>query len=139
MTEGASVLRVPASFTGLEEITRFVVDLARRALLPEQVGYRLRLAVDELATNTVTYGYRAEVGTITVSGAVEHDRVWVRLEDQAPLFDPRTRMRPPDPTVPPEARPIGGLGIYLALSSLDEFSYTGDTGRNVSILTVHRG
>ncbi|MFC1408263.1 ATP-binding protein [Streptacidiphilus sp. N1-12] len=138
MTERASALRAPASFPGLEQITRFVLGLVRRASLPDQAGYRLRLAVDELATNTVTHGYRDGGGEITVYGGVEPDRVWIRLEDQADCFDPRTRLHPPDPATPLQDRPIGGLGIYLALTSLDEFDYAYVCGRNVLTLTVRR-
>jgi serine/threonine-protein kinase RsbW len=137
-TAWACELRVPASLTGLQQITRFVLDLARSASLPDQVGYRLRLAADELTTNTVTHGYGEGGGEITVHGGVEPERVVVRLADQAVRFDPRTRLCPPDPAVPLKERPIGGLGIYLAVSSLDEFAYSYVHGWNILTLMVRR-
>ncbi len=50
-------LTVPATLDSLAEIAAFVLAAADDAGLGRQARYRLRLAVDELATNTIIYGY----------------------------------------------------------------------------------
>ncbi|WP_328924671.1 ATP-binding protein [Streptomyces sp. NBC_00190] len=130
------VLEVPATVGALGEIASFVLRLAGRAGLDKGAAYRLRLAVDELATNIVMHGYRGGDGRITVRGRSGPGGVQITIEDAAPAFDPVEGRLPPVPGVAPEDRRIGGLGIHLALTSVDEFSYAHRDGRNISMLTV---
>jgi serine/threonine-protein kinase RsbW len=65
--------------------------------------------------------------------------VWLRIEDDAPPFDTRDhwdherRLRPgPIPSAE------GGLGIFLALSAVDEFRYERIGGRNHTMLIMWR-
>ncbi|WP_406739471.1 anti-sigma regulatory factor [Streptomyces sp. NBC_00853] len=130
------VLEVPATVGALGEIASFVLRLAGAAGLDKGAAYRLRLAVDELATNVVMHGYRGGDGRITVRGRSGPDGVQIVIEDTAPPFDPVEGRLPPAHGVPPEDRRIGGLGIHLALTSVDEFGYAHRDGRNISTLTV---
>lgn len=129
-------LEVPATVGALGDIATFVLRLAGRAGLDKGAAYRLRLAVDELATNIVMHGYRGGDGRITVRGRSGPGGVRIVIEDSAPAFDPVEGRLPPCPGVPPEDRRIGGLGIHLALTSVDEFDYAHRDGRNISTLTV---
>lgn len=95
--------------------------------------------MDELATNIVTHGYRGGEGRITVLGRAGAGRARIVLEDAAPEFDPVAGCLPPATDLPPERRRIGGLGIHLALTSVDEFGYVRREGRNISTLTVLAG
>ncbi|MFI0201641.1 ATP-binding protein [Streptomyces sp. NPDC016734] len=130
------VLDVPATVAALGSIASFVLRLAGTAGLDKGATYRLRLAVDELATNVVMHGYRGGGGRITVRGRSGPDGVQIVIEDSAPPFDPVEGRLPPAPGVPPQDRRIGGLGIHLALTSVDEFGYAHRDGRNISTLTV---
>ncbi|MFD8635175.1 hypothetical protein ACFV17_23950, partial [Streptomyces sp. NPDC059656] len=58
------------------------------------------------------------------------------IVDGPPAFDPCEGRLPPAPGVRPEERRIGGLGIHLALTSVDGFAYRRTDGRNISTLTV---
>ncbi|WP_371614938.1 ATP-binding protein [Streptomyces sp. NBC_00454] len=136
-TAGTSAeLEVPATMGALGDIAALVLRLATRAGLDKGAAYRIRLAVDELATNTVMHGYRGGDGRITVRGRSGPGRVQISIEDSAPAFDPSRGRLPPDPGTAPERRRIGGLGIHLALTSVDEFGYVRRDGRNISTLTV---
>ncbi|MGY4393106.1 serine/threonine-protein kinase RsbW [Streptomyces sp. TE12347] len=131
------VLEVPATVGALGDIASLVLRLAAAAGLGKGATYRLRLAVDELATNVVMHGYRGGDGRITVRGRSGPGGVQIVIEDCAPPFDPvEGRLPPACPGIPPEERRIGGLGIHLALTSVDEFGYAHRDGRNISTLTV---
>ncbi|MDJ0380981.1 ATP-binding protein [Streptomyces sp. G-G2] len=132
-------LHVPAALGSLTAIAHFVRAVAVRSGLDRGAAYRLRLAVDELATNIVTHGYRGGEGRITVLGRAGAGRAAIVLQDTAPEFDPVAGRLPPATDLPPERRRIGGLGIHLALTSADEFSYVRREGRNISTLTVLAG
>ncbi|MCJ0870608.1 anti-sigma regulatory factor [Streptomyces sp. AP-93] len=129
-------MHVPATLGALDDIAALVLRLAGRAGLGKGASYRIRLAVDELATNIVMHGYRGGDGRITVRGRSGPGRVQISIEDRAPAFDPVQGRLPPDPQTAPERRRIGGLGIHLALTSVDEFDYVRRDGRNISTLTV---
>ncbi|MFD0271946.1 ATP-binding protein [Streptomyces sp. NPDC127106] len=129
-------LEVPATLGALGAIAAFVLRLAARAGLDQRATYRIRLAVDELATNIVMHGYRGGGGRITVRGRSGPGRVQIVLVDGAPAFDPVAGRVPPATGTPPERRRIGGLGIHLALTSVDEYGYARRDGRNISTLTV---
>lgn len=111
-----------------------VARVASAAGLGERQAYRLRLAADELATNIATHGYHGVAGPLAVEIGCDADWVWLRLEDEAPPFDPRGHDDPP-----PAGEPrLGGYGIYLALSGVDRFAYDRVGGRNRSTLSMRR-
>ncbi|MFJ5261666.1 ATP-binding protein [Streptomyces sp. NPDC088387] len=135
---GPARIRIPAVLEALDQVAQFVLDLGRRGGLSSSGLYRLRLAADELATNIVMHGYRGAPGEIVVEGAVESQRVWVRFHDDAPPFDPRQGMRAPALDAPLSERQVGGLGVFLACTSVDAFRYELVAGRNVSTLEMQR-
>lgn len=130
----------PAVLDSLVEMRRFARDVALIARVGEKKSYQLQLAVDEIATNIISYGY-GDLGpssTITMSCDIRDGRLVVTLEDQAPAFDPREVLQPETEDVkkPLEERRIGGLGIYLAVNGVDRFDYRREGGSNVNIFEV---
>lgn len=137
-------LTVPATLDSLSEIAAFVQAAADDAGLGRQSHYRLRLAVDELATNTIIYGYPGEPAAgsaprmIDVRTESDDDTLTVILEDAGVPFDPRQVPAPQDLDLPAEERQIGGLGIYLALGGVDRFAFERFGDRNRNILVMNR-
>jgi putative intracellular protease/amidase/anti-sigma regulatory factor (Ser/Thr protein kinase) len=133
-----NTLKVPANLDSLAAVAAFVVEAAQAAGLSRQAAYRLRLAVDELATNIVTYGYAGASGNIDVSVEMDERTLTVTLEDAGVPFDPHKVAPPDDLHLPLEQRDIGGLGVYLALEGVDGFFYERIGDRNRNILVVNR-
>ena len=50
----------------------------------------------------------------------------------------RSRLDPDHINKPLEERPIGGLGIFLVMRSVDQFHYEYVDGRNRYVLTMKR-
>lgn len=132
-------LLLAAESAGLDHAARFVTDIAARAGVGSAAGYRLRLAVEELAANAVTHGYAGRPGYLRLTGGADGHGAWIRLEDASPAFDPSATERPGDHRrLPVAERPIGGLGIHLALSAADEYEYEYAGGENRSTIRVRR-
>jgi serine/threonine-protein kinase RsbW len=133
-------LRVPARLEALAAIGAYVLQAAAAGGLDRRVAYRLRLAVDEIATNIIVHGRPGDGGDdhITVTAAVDDDSVRIVLEDAGPAFNPLEKEPPPDLARPMEERQIGGLGVYLAVESVDRFEYDRAEGVNRNTLVVHR-
>jgi anti-sigma regulatory factor (Ser/Thr protein kinase) len=129
---------VPATLDSLGAIAEYVLAAAASAGLDRRASYRLRLAVDEIVTNIIVHGY----GDVELSGTLElradfdERALTVSIEDSGLPYDPR--LTPvPDTSLPLEERPIGGLGVYLALKSVDEFLYERVGDRNRSTFKMH--
>lgn len=134
-------LTVPGRLDSLKAIREYVQSAADEFGLEERSAYRLSLAVDEVATNIVTYGYgeSGSTGDIEIRANVSDISLEIVLEDQSPPFDPLSEQEPHNLDSPLEDRQIGGLGIYLAVQNVDNFRYEFVDGRNRNIFIVHRG
>jgi putative intracellular protease/amidase/anti-sigma regulatory factor (Ser/Thr protein kinase) len=132
-------LTFPAAPESLATIGAAVLVAARAAGLDLRAAYRLRQAVDELATNAIAHGSAgAEPGWIDLHTEADETTLRVVLEDTGVPFDPRTVPPPRDLGLPAEERQMGGLGIYLALGGVDSFRYEREGGRNRNILVMDR-
>jgi anti-sigma regulatory factor (Ser/Thr protein kinase) len=134
-------LTVPASLDSLGQIAAFVLAAADVAGVQGPARYRLRLAVDEIATNVIVHGCRAGAPgcvpeSIDVVTETDDHTLKVILEDKGRPFDPRELPPPADLHASPEERQIGGLGVFLALGGVDQFVYEriGDKNRNVFVV-----
>lgn len=133
-------LRTGATLDVLGAIGAFVMDAARDAGLSSRAANRLRLAVDELATNVIVHGKPLEHSgddEIRLVAAIDEERLTITMEDRGPEFDPRAHALPVDQlTKPLDERPIGGLGVFLAVRSVDGFDYArvGDINRSTFVV-----
>ncbi len=133
-------LTVPAQLDSLPAIADFVLAAADAAGLGRQPRYRLRLAVDEFATNIISHGYAGTApGAIELHAAQDDTTLTVTIEDTGAPFDPRQVPAPQDLHLPPEQRQLGGLGIFLALGGVDQFFYERVGERNRNIFVMKRG
>lgn len=109
----------------------------RHALLPDAL-FDLHLALDEIVTNVVSYGYddRGEheiVVRLTMLSAAHPRRIEVEVEDDGRPFNP-LEAGVPDVHATIEDRPIGGLGIYLVRRVMDDLEYRRRQGKNVLVM-----
>lgn len=135
-------LRVPAKLDVLSSIGAFVMQEAQRAGLNPRAAYRLRLAIDEMATNVIVHGNPLEHSgddEIRLTSDIDAAQLTITLEDHGPAFNPLEHETPEGNIGKPmEQRPIGGLGVFLAIRGVDRFLYERDGDRNRSIFIVHR-
>lgn len=133
-------LTVPGEIDSLEVISDYVAQAAASAGLDEKASYRLHLAVDEIATNIIAHGYAKSGGggVLKLWVEIEDETLTVWIEDTGQAYDPSLYRRPDDLDLPPDQRPVGGLGVYLALRSVDEFLYERVGNRNRHMLAVNR-
>lgn len=135
-------LRVGATLEVLSAIGAFVLDAATEAGLDHRAAYRLRLAVDEMATNVIVHGRPLEHSgddQIRLLSTIDDRTLTITLEDRGPEFNP-LEQAPPDEHLdkPMEQRPIGGLGVFLAIRGVDRFQYERVGDMNRSIFVVRR-
>lgn len=98
---------------------------------------QISVAIDELMSNIVKYGYMGNKGPISISLREITGSNTLKLEftDRAIPFDP-TSVVEPDVTASAEERKIGGLGILMVRKIMDGFDYRYEDGKNV--VTVYK-
>jgi serine/threonine-protein kinase RsbW len=111
-------------------------NFAEQAGLTHKQLFNLNLCLDELITNTISYGYPdAKDGQIHIEITSEDDILSVVISDDAVEFDPLTKDAP-DLYLPLDDRPIGGLGIHFVKQLTDHLSYRRENGKNVLSFTM---
>ncbi|MFQ5794626.1 MAG: ATP-binding protein [Candidatus Bipolaricaulia bacterium] len=133
-------LTVPGTLDSLKTIREYVTAAADEADLDKKAAYRLRLAVDEIATNVIVHGYNeaGREGMLDLNADIDENALTICLEDTGMSYDPRQNPTPDDLDEPLEQRPIGGLGVYLAIQGVDRFTYERIGDRNRNIFVVNR-
>lgn len=100
--------------------------------------YVARLAVEELVTNTVKYGYGDGKEHRILIRARPDDQVFrIVLEDDGHEFNPILAPEP-DPNLPLQERRPGGWGLSLVRRLVAGLEYERRGGRNVVRVTVQR-
>ena len=107
--------------------------------IPPATAYAVNLSVDELLTNTISYGYEdSEEHRIDLMIQLDADVLALEISDDGVEFEPNSS-EDPDTDASIEDRPIGGLGIFLTRQMMDSFDYRRDEGRNIVTLTKKTG
>ena len=134
------LLTVPATLDSLGAIREYVDEAARAGGLERRVAYRLRLAVDEIATNIIMHGYdEANLhGVVELRAELDDQSLRIFIEDTGAAYDPTEYASPADMDLPLEDRQAGGLGVFLATKGVDEFHYERICGRNRHTFVVKR-
>lgn len=137
-----TVKAFPATLDSLEPLRNFVSEKCSSLGFNKKKTYGLCLAIDEIATNIINYGYpKAGIdnGTVEVTVYCNENSIEVILGDKAVAFNPLQHLVPSaeDMSKPLEERPIGGLGILLAQQNVDEFTYEYKNGSNYNRFLVN--
>lgn len=126
----------------MQAIAQYVLAAAAAAGLDKKASYKLRLAVDEIATNIITYGYEQAgwEGVVDLGADIDEKTVTIYIEDTAPRFDPFEKLALEESRLdlPMAERPMGGLGVYLAIEGVDKFVYERLKDRNRNVFVVNR-
>lgn len=131
-----NVLRIPAKLEGMDVILAFVSYLLDTHGCAPKARTQLRMAVEELYVNVTLYAYPSGEGWAEIRGSIEDGVAVFRLIDGGTPFDPLAK---PDPDIllSGEERGIGGLGIYMVKSMVDEVKYEYRDGCNQLTLKKH--
>ena len=119
---------------GIRVLADAIEEFGARHGLPSTLIDEFSLASDELMTNTISYG-----GTglrIEAEMRLEGDNVVLDLIDDGILFDPLSAP-PPDLDSSLAERRIGGLGVHIVRTLMDEVRYGCEDGLNKTTIIKH--
>lgn len=116
----------------MAQLEPFIEEVSENFGIAPETVFQLNLALDEALANSVNYAYaNGEEGEIILEASKENQDVVFRLIDEGVPFDPTQEGEAPDVSSAAEARPVGGLGIFLIKQMMDEVSYERKDGQNI--------
>ncbi len=136
MSESDLSIRVANDLKELAVIAERVDEFCGKHEISPAVAYQVNVSIDELLTNTISYGYadgaRHEIG---IDLRLDGEKLIVRIEDDANQFD----LTDSDPNKADtdselELRTPGGLGIFFVHQMMDTVSYYREKNKNIVLL-----
>ena len=118
----------------LERLSQILSQFGEANNLSAKVLFALNLALEEILTNIINYGYKDNYEhKIKLAISLEYDELTVKVEDDGQAFNP---LGAPEPDIgkPLQDRPIGGLGIHLVRNLMDVLEYRRWEGRNILVM-----
>jgi anti-sigma regulatory factor (Ser/Thr protein kinase) len=131
MTDARREVRADAIAPAI--LGRFLEAFLRDHGIADDDVARFMIALEELVSNLVKYGYTDDASRGAVAMRLALAGGWLRVElvDDGRPFDP-FEQPPPDLDATLEARPVGGLGLHLVKQMMEETGHRRRDGRNIT-------
>ena len=122
----------------LQRVDAAVADLGQEEQWPPKLVFQVKLVLEEVIINIINYGHDDGLHQIDISLMSEADSLTIRIADDGRAFDPLSEAPRPDVEAEIEDRPVGGLGIHLVKTLMDEAHYRREQDRNYLTLVKRR-
>ena len=127
-------IRLVNTLSELHKISEALAEFRRRHTLSPKVEHDLNLALEEIITNVISYGYAdTREHEIRVRLKTRAGEVSAEVEDDGRPFDPLEQPEP-DVTKLIDERTVGGLGIHLVRKLMDSLEYKRQGYKNLLIM-----
>ena len=127
--------------TNRDELARIVSALEefgeQESWAPDLI-FRVNLVIEEWVLNVMDYGYDGGDNEIELKLTSEPDSLTIEIVDAGKPFDPLHDAPEPDLDSPIEDRPVGGLGVYMVRTMMDQTHYRREEGKNHLTLVALR-
>jgi len=127
-------LNIPAKTERLYEAQAFAENLMEEAGFSPRMKNSISLVIEEIFVNIAAHAYSPAEGDVLIRlGLEDKNSVVLEFEDKGKPYNPLEE-ESPDVGMPAEQRDIGGLGIFLYRSIMDEVEYKYENGKNILTL-----
>ncbi len=122
-------LKVKSRTDNLSKIRDFISSNAAEAGIPSDSIDNIMLAVDEACTNIIRHAYKSfPDGEIVIKIKYDDNTFTIIIVDYGNTFDP-TAVPKPDLKKYYQEHKVGGLGMYLMRTLMDDVEYTSIPGK----------
>jgi len=124
-----------ATTENADKIIDFVVDKLTAHKINLKIINDISIALDEILSNIVNYGYKDKKGDINLSLDINDKEVTMIIKDNAIPYNLLKKEQPKlEDNI--KDRPIGGLGIYISITLMNNIEYNYINNQNV--LTIKK-
>ncbi len=131
-------LKIETRLDVIERLSTAVEALGKREDWPPDLIYRVNLVLEELAVNVINHGHDDGLHEIEIILTSEEVVLTIEIVDDGMPFDPVKDGPSPNLTGPLEDRPVGGLGLHIVRTMMDELRYRREGGKNHLTLVKRR-
>ena len=124
-------LKIPSQTDNLELIRNFVSGVAKKVGFDTNDTNKIELAIDEACTNVIKHAYKHDENQdINIAIKIDYQKITIIVTDRGDTFRMKDVELPDMKSYLAELR-VGGLGIYLMKTLMDEVNYKTDpSGQN---------
>ena len=128
-----TIYKAPASQENYKKFYQWLHKICENWQISEELTNKLDMCGEEIYANIAFYAYPQTQGDIRVSVQKEDNRIVLKFEDDGIPYNP---LEKPDPDIdlPPEQRPLGGLGIFMVKEMADDIEYQYENNSNILTL-----
>ena len=135
---GQLKLKVETDPSELERIAAAVEDIGQRENWPAQFVFRVNLVLEELGLNIMNYGHEEGLHEFDITLTSDEDVLTIEITDDGRPFDPLSDAPEPDLDASVDDRRVGGLGLHLVRTMVDEMSYRREQDKNHLTLVTRK-
>lgn len=109
---------------------KWLHDVCKEWNIDDKLSNKLDMCAEEIFANIAFYAYPDTSGNLESELRKFSDRIVFEFQDDGIEYNPLAK---PDPDIdlPPEERPLGGLGIFMVKEMADEIYYRRENNKNI--------
>ncbi len=126
-------LTIDSNKEQIDKVTDFVGNCGSRIGMRKRDILDAQISSDEACSNVIAHGYGGENGHIHIACDYDEDSITVTITDRGVPFDPLA-IPEPDLATELERRHLGGLGLHLIKTLMDEVHYRRESDANILVM-----
>ena len=123
-------LKLETDPSELERISAAVEDIGQQENWPAQFVFRVNLVLEELGLNIMNYGHDEGLHEFEIMLTSDENALTIEITDDGRPFNPLSDAPEPDLDASVDDRQVGGLGLHLVRTMVDEMSYRREQDKN---------
>jgi anti-sigma regulatory factor (Ser/Thr protein kinase) len=128
------LLHLKNEISEIRRINDLICKIANRHHISDAVKGDIQLALEEILSNIIFYGYDDDdQHLIDICIRWTDKNLLMAIIDDARPFNP-VKVPEPDLNSSLECREIGGMGIHLVRNLMDELTYKNEKGKNILVM-----
>ena len=131
-------LTVETRLDEMDRLSAAVEGLGMEDDWPPGLTFQVNLVLEELWLNVLNHGHDGGFHEVEIKLTSEAEALTIEITDDGKPFDPLNDAPTPNLTGPLDERNIGGLGIHLVRTMMDELQYKREDGKNHLIMVKRR-
>ena len=122
-----------ADLKNYKQFYNWLHDICKEWCINDDLKNKLDMCAEEIYANITFYAYPEKSGLIEAILTKSEDKITFEFIDNGIAYNP---IKKPDPNInlPPEERPLGGLGIYMVKEMADNLFYKREDNKNILTL-----
>ena len=125
------ILHIEATSQNTSAVLEFVENTLLNEHIPLKLVQKLLICTDEIYANITQY---ANATFVKIQCSVSENQVILEFKDDGIPYNP-LNAPPPDTSLSPEERPLGGYGIHIVKKLADHVQYQSIDNQNVLSIT----